>query len=181
MSYDPKVLKAVIKEGGKRGVEIEGAAALGGLNYFCTKVDEPNGDVELLIKSVEAMNAEVDESAEERRGGSGEIGKMILSCNEKKLALVTYVPESRKEECSAEAWLKAILDEYEGSVVKVAGTIAAGEILADGDKGRFPLKIRDEAIPKGIAYLRERGLFPVDDESDDDSVDYFGEHNVFNE
>merc|ERR1719442_210259 len=33
-------LKA-LKEGGKRGVEIEGAADMGGLQFFCTSVDEP--------------------------------------------------------------------------------------------------------------------------------------------
>merc|ERR1712194_98264 len=30
-----KKLKKVIKEGGKRGVEIEGAADMGGLQFFC--------------------------------------------------------------------------------------------------------------------------------------------------
>ena len=32
-------LKKVIKEGGKRGVEIEGAADMGGLQFFCTSMD----------------------------------------------------------------------------------------------------------------------------------------------
>merc|ERR1719276_585437 len=36
-----KTLKKVIKEGGKRGVEIEGAADMGGLQFFCCSVDEP--------------------------------------------------------------------------------------------------------------------------------------------
>lgn len=31
----------MIKEGGKRGVEIEGAADMGGLMFFCTSVDQP--------------------------------------------------------------------------------------------------------------------------------------------
>merc|ERR1719162_2044196 len=35
--------KKVSKEGGKRGVEIEGAADMGGLQFFCTSVDEPAG------------------------------------------------------------------------------------------------------------------------------------------
>merc|ERR1712159_512157 len=43
-----KQLKKVIKEGGKRGVEIEGAADMGGLCYFCTSMDEPSGDLEFL-------------------------------------------------------------------------------------------------------------------------------------
>merc|ERR1712194_403349 len=53
---DPaKKLKKVLKEGGKRGVEIEGAADMGGLQFFCTSVDEPEGDVALLLESVKAM------------------------------------------------------------------------------------------------------------------------------
>merc|ERR1711957_370519 len=48
---DPaKKLKKVLKEGGKRGVEIEGAADMGGLQFFCTSVDEPEGDCDLLLK-----------------------------------------------------------------------------------------------------------------------------------
>lgn len=97
MSFDEKKLKKVIKEGGKRGVEIEGAASMGGLQFFCTKVDEPEGDLELLVKCVEAMNAECDPAEEERKGGSGEIGKMIFSCDDVNLVIVSYVPESKTD------------------------------------------------------------------------------------
>merc|ERR1712190_695671 len=48
-------VKKVIKEGGKRGVEIDGAADMGGLQFFCTSVDEPEGDMELLGKCMDAM------------------------------------------------------------------------------------------------------------------------------
>merc|ERR1711972_430277 len=73
---DPaKKLKKVIKEGGKRGVEIEGAADMGGLQFFCTSVDEPEGSTDLLKESVAAMNAKSDPTEEERKGGSGHIGK----------------------------------------------------------------------------------------------------------
>merc|ERR1712127_519391 len=54
---DPaKKLKRVLKEGGKRGVEIEGAADMGGLQFFSTSVDEPEGDLDLLVESMNAMN-----------------------------------------------------------------------------------------------------------------------------
>merc|ERR1712190_549918 len=72
-------LKKVIKEGGKRGVEIEGAADMGGLQFFCTSMDLPDGDLDLLVQSMNAMNAESDPTQEERKGGSGHIGKMIFS------------------------------------------------------------------------------------------------------
>merc|ERR1712232_1290723 len=64
-----KKMKKIIKEGGKRGVEIEGAADMGGLQFFCTNMDTPEGDLELLEECVKAMNAKSDPTEEERKGG----------------------------------------------------------------------------------------------------------------
>ena len=47
----------IIKEGGKKGVEIEGASDMGGLDFFCTTMELPDGDAELLLMSMDAMNA----------------------------------------------------------------------------------------------------------------------------
>merc|ERR1712232_1047958 len=58
-------LKKVKKEGGKRGVEIEGAADMGGLQFFCTSVDVPEGDIDLLVESMKAMNEKSDPTEEE--------------------------------------------------------------------------------------------------------------------
>ncbi|KAL7753642.1 hypothetical protein RI367_000573 [Sorochytrium milnesiophthora] len=168
---DQKKLKAVIKEGGKRGVEIDGAATMGGLQFFCTKVDEPEGDSQLLVKSVEAMNAEVDEAEEERKGGSGDIGKMIFSCNDKTLAIAAYVPANKQDKIDAKTWLEHILGQYEGKFVSGDKTLAVGEVYSDPDNGKFTLKIRDEALTKSIQFLREKELFPpADDDSDDDML-----------
>ncbi|KAI9223525.1 hypothetical protein BC828DRAFT_403071 [Blastocladiella britannica] len=179
MSFDEKTLKKVVKEGGKRGVEIDGAATMGGLQYFCTKVDEPNGNWELLVKSVEAMNAEVDEAEEERKGGSGAIGKMVFSCDESTLAVVAYVPADKTADLDASEWLKNVLDQYEGKFIKGDKGLAVGQIVSNPDQGKFVLKIRDEALPKAIAFLRAKGLFPeADSDSDSDFVmgdDYFDE------
>ena len=75
-----KLRKKVIKEGGKKGVEIEGASDMGGLEFFCTTIESPDGDVELLLLAMTAMNAPADpDNAEERKGCSGHVGKMIFS------------------------------------------------------------------------------------------------------
>merc|ERR1740123_2782608 len=79
-------LKKVIKEGGKRGVEIEGAADMGGLQFFCTAVQEPEGDLELTVESMKAMNAKSDPTEEERKGGSGHVGKMLFCAGADQLA-----------------------------------------------------------------------------------------------
>merc|ERR1719264_2121665 len=167
---DPaKKLKKVIKEGGKRGVEIEGAADMGGLQFFCTSVDEPEGDVELLKESVTAMNAKSDPSEEERKGGSGHIGKMVFSAGAEQLAIVAYVPEAKQGELSCEEWLRAVLKNYpSGKVIKGGAAISTGAIPTDADKGIFPLKIREGLILEANNFLRSKGLFPDDDGDDDD-------------
>merc|ERR1712036_204728 len=107
---DPSLLKKVVKEGGKRGVEIEGAADMGGLQFFCTSVDTPEGDLDMLQECLKAMNAKSDPTEEERKGGSGHIGKMIFSAGTNQLAVCAYVPEEKLKDLSCEEWLKKVLD-----------------------------------------------------------------------
>jgi len=168
-----KKLKKVVKEGGKRGVEIEGAADMGGLQFFCTAVDEPAGDIDMLVESMKAMNAKSNPEDEERKGGSGAIGKMISSMDDDNFCLVAYVPEAKLGEIKAGEWLKEVLtllgvgELREGS----NDVYAVSHIPKDSEKGVFPMKLRDGAISHGIACLRKRGLFPEDkDDSDDDFV-----------
>jgi len=165
-----KLLKKVLKEGGKRGVEIEGAADMGGLQFFCTAVDECNGDLELLELSLGAMNAEKIEGDEERRGCSGHVGKTIFSCGTEQLGVIAYVPEEKKGELSCEEWLKNTLNLFQGEIVKSSATVCTGIVKANGDKNIFPLKIREPMILEANNFLRKKGLFPEDKDSDDDEM-----------
>merc|ERR1719498_422982 len=113
-----KKLKTVIKEGGKRGVEIEGAADMGGLQFFCTSVDTPEGDLDMLQECMKAMNAKSDPTEEERKGGSGHIGKMIFSAGTDQLAVVAYVPEAKQGELSCKEWLEKVLSSQAGVFVE---------------------------------------------------------------
>jgi len=166
--------KKVSKEGGKRGVEIEGAADMGGLQFFCTSVDEPAGDVDWLYESLRAMNAKSDPSEEERKGGSGHVGKMLLSINETETcAMVSYVPKKFHGQIKADSWLKDVL----GLMGAPASSFVAGNantakalIKTDSDKGLFPLKLKDSGISLSIDYLKKRGLFPDKDDEDDDEM-----------
>jgi len=158
----------VIKEGGKRGVEIEGAADMGGLQFFCTSVDEPAGDLDLLVKSMEAMNEKSDPTEEERKGGSGHIGKMIFSAGVEGLAVVAYVPKDKQKECSAEDWITKVLSSQGGKVVAKSKELSTGMVATNADKGVFPLKIREPMILEANNFLRAKGLFPEDKDSDDD-------------
>merc|ERR1719345_402618 len=136
---DPvKKKKAVLKEGAKRGVEIEGAADMGGLQFFCTKVDEPEGDVDLLVLSVNAMNEKSDPTEEERKGGSGNIGKMVFSAGVEQLAIVAYLPEAKQSEMVCEEWLQKVVSLYPGGKVLSA---------AKDYCGGYPDELRQEHLP----------------------------------
>lgn len=161
-------LKKVIKEGGKRGVEIEGAADMGGLQFFCTSVDTPEGDVEMLVESMNAMNAKSDPTEEERKGGSGHIGKMIFSCGAHQLAIAAYVPADKQKELSCAEWLEVVVKSQGGKLVTKGKDVSTGVVCADADKGIFPLKIREPMILEANNFLRKKGLFPEDNDDDDD-------------
>merc|ERR1712194_214932 len=180
LTWSEKKAKAVLKEGGKRGVEIEGAADMGGLQFFCTMMtDVTEGKVEYLVESMKAMNAISDPTEEERKGGAGKLGKMIFSFTEDCLACVAYVPKDKAEECPAKEWLQdtvsniaslavaeqVVTYEDQGISSKNWASIA---IKVDGEKGLYPIKMRDPAITVALTYLRKKGLFPTDDDEDDD-------------
>jgi len=169
---DPKkVLAKCIKEGGKRGVEIEGAADMGGLQFFCTSVDVPDGDLALLKICVEAMNEKSDPTEEERKGGSGNIGKMVFSAGTHQLALCAYVPESKQPELVCKEWLEKVVSLWDGGkVTEVNPDYCMGMIPANGEKNIFPLKIRESLILEANNFLRKKGLFPEDNGSDSDEM-----------
>jgi len=145
---------------------------MGGLQFFCTAVEEPEGDVDLVCESVDAMNAEIDPNEEERKGGAGHIGKMVFSAGAEQLAIVAYVPEAKQKELSCEEWLRSVLKNYPaGKLIKGGKAISTGAIPTDADKGIFPLKIREGLILEANNFLRAKGLFPEDNgDSDDDFV-----------
>lgn len=172
-----KKMKKIIKEGGKRGVEIEGAADMGGLQFFCTTMQEPNGDVDMLYESLRAMNAKSDPSEEERKGGSGRVGKMLVSPDQdnKKLALVAYCPPAKQGALTADQWMKDMVAALGGGEILFSdATTAKCEIQNDADKGLFVLKLKDAAISESINYLKGKGLFP-DNKDDEDSDFVFGD------
>ena len=58
---------------------------MGGLDFFCTTMELPDGDTDLLLMSMDAMNADPDPDAEDRKGCSGHVGKMIYSAGVKQV------------------------------------------------------------------------------------------------
>jgi hypothetical protein len=170
-----KKMAKVKKEGGKRGVEIEGAADMGGLQFFCTAVLEPGSDVDMLVECMKAMNAKPDpNNEEERKGGSGHVGKLLFTQSDKAVAIMTYVPKAKQGQIKANEWLSHVVKQMGAADVKIeersTATNATVAIECNADKGLFAIKMKDAAIQEGINYLKERGLFPDKDDDEEDEM-----------
>merc|ERR1719409_2170104 len=66
---------------------------MGGLQFFITSVLEPEADLDMLVETMRAMNATSDPTEEERKGGSGRVGKTIFCVTDDKINIVAYVPD----------------------------------------------------------------------------------------
>lgn len=170
-----KALKVVIKEGGKKGVEIAGAADMGGLDFFCSNMKESKGQPELLVASMHAMNKEIDPNEEEQKGGSGHVGKMIFSASEEgddaQCCAVAYVPVDKQDKLNAKEWMLDMLSSFKptGTLVGDATVgFAVGLIKHSPSDGRYLLKDQDAMLPAGREYLKKRDLIPEDKDEEDD-------------
>merc|ERR1719476_1166522 len=95
---------------------------------------------------------------------------MIFSAGAEQLAVVAYVPEDKQGELSCEEWLAQVLSLFSGTVETKGKDVSSGFVKADGDKNVFPLKIREPMILEANNFLRKKGLFPEDNDDDDDYV-----------
>ncbi|GLI71765.1 hypothetical protein VaNZ11_017086 [Volvox africanus] len=166
--------KAAKKEGGKKGVDLSGMSDLGGVKFFNVTLENTNGDLELVSIALEGMNAPVDEAAEERKGGAGHLGKMLLSAGDKTLAFLCNIPKELAESyphVQATKWIDKLIEAAGGKVVTREESEEVIKVLVEGDPSNnlYPLKMRDAASNAGCAFLRENGLLP-DDDSDDDYI-----------
>ena len=181
--FGKKKIAAAYKEGGKKGVEIEGAGDLSGLEFFCTRSMQSGGELELLEVVMEGMNAEPEPGteSEERKGCSGHIGKVIIGESEEKkqVCLVCYISEDNAK-VSAKDWIQGVLDTELGG--GMCGEIQPGATdlyctaicKEDPEKGYYFLKMKDTALTAAITWIKDKGLFP-DEDSDDDDENYSGD------
>jgi len=153
---------------------------MGGLDFFCTTIESPDGDAELLQLAMDSMNAEPDPEAEDRKGCSGHVGKMIFSAGTQQLAMVGYVPDVEHNKSAGNVdvavWMETVCAAVGGTVtVPVAaakspkgGKLITATVAANPDAGKFPIKDKDSAMAAAFAFLREKGAFPEDDGDEDD-------------
>jgi len=173
--FTDKQKAAAVKEGGKKGIEVGGAADMGGLDFFCSVMEKSFGSMDLLKSAMEAMNQEADPNAEEMRGGSGHIGKLILCSDNDNLQLLTYVPKEKLEKVTATVWMTEVLKMLGvKSVATGTDTLSQATVPKDSENNKFPVKMRDEAIAFGIQFLKANDCWNVPD-TDSDDENFAGE------
>jgi len=180
---------------------------MGGLDFFCTTMELPEGNLEFLELSMLAMNAEPDPEAEDRKGCSGHIGKMIFSAGVEQLAMVAYVPDNDYNKSASKvdvtAWMEEVAAKVGGVSVtkkafattsmiphkqtgaletgtkgKVTGKVIVACAKSDPEKGKFALKDKDLAMQAAFTYLRSKGAFPEDDGDDSDDMIFGDDDNL---
>merc|ERR1719506_583092 len=147
-------MKKVVKEGGKRGVERDSAAILGGLQFHCTAVEEPEGDVEMLLECLTAMNAKADTMQEDH------IGKMLFSVGRSQIAVAAYVPPAKQGQLTSMDWLQVVLNKFDGHIFSSAPDVSAGVVKPPAEKDK--LRVQAAAIREANIFLRQKGLLPDD-------------------
>lgn len=162
-----KANKAALKEGGKKGQDLCGMSTFG-VHHFMPAMDIPNGNWDLLELCMQGMNKEVDPDADDRKGGAGDLGKILFSAGPDKLLMYCHLPKEVNEKCSMKEWMDAIMKPVDGKVIEESEFFMKAEAAGNPDDGKFPLKMRDEAIGAGFLFLRQKGLILEDDDSDDD-------------
>jgi len=144
----------VAKEGSRCGKEIAVNAKACGMQFFCTAVAEPQGDLELLEQSMAAMNAECPN-----------IGKMLLSDGPHQLTVLACIPEALRDVLSYEDWLKAVKQATGGTVIE--STAISGKMVVPASASAFPIKLKEPGITAAINFLKEKSLFPDEEDSDE--------------
>ena len=143
-----------------------------------------------LEMSMVAMNAQPDPEAEDRKGCSGHVGKMIFSASAEQLAIVAYVPgkehnkSAEKVDCGT--WVGEVIKAIGGELVKPVGpadspnggVFATAVCKSDPSNGKFAIKDKDTAMAAAFAFLRANGAFPEDDGDDSDEMVFGDDDNL---
>lgn len=168
---EEKLLKAAIKEGGKKGQDICGLNEMGGVKCFHICTDNSFGRWDLLKATMAGFNKIIDPEEEERKGGASGLSKCLFSACDEKLLIYIHFPEDNIKELGTnkEDWAAAVLvgQGKDAKITKVDGDYLELECPADPDNNLYPLKMRDASISLGFDFLRKLKLV-VDADSDDD-------------
>lgn len=135
-------------EGVKVGAEMATAHAEGGVEFVCTSVDAPMGEIQFILVALAAMNRAAGDD-HTPGGGSAHVAKMVFSAGQDQLALVAYVPEQTTLQVDAASWAQAVLTEIGGKVMcskpqpaqsPAGGQVVCAAVRADAEEEHVPAK-----------------------------------------
>merc|ERR1711991_680415 len=101
--------KAALKEGGKKAQDLCGMHDMGGQNFFCCVLEQCKGNLELVKIAMEGMNKDVEEGADDRKGGGKGLGKLLLSADVNNLVLLVHVPEEAQDKLKPQEWMDHVI------------------------------------------------------------------------
>ncbi len=103
------------------------------------------------IQQQQGMNAEVDEASEERKGGAGNLAKMLLSAGKDTLLILVHVPAALAAEkgLNAKEWAEVVLKPVDGSIVSEEGDVVVAEVKGDPEKV--------QCCSREVYYRQQRG------------------------
>lgn len=163
-----KQLKLAEKEGAKKGQDLSGLEDMGGVHFFHVALENCDGHWELVEAAMNGANTPVDPNGEDRKGGAENIAKAFLSASVDRLCIYLHVPEQLAGVVNLQDWFSVLVNGAKATVL-VPPTGAFGFAKAELLRGDnvFPLKVRDEIIGQGFAYLLSKGVIPECEDDDE--------------
>jgi hypothetical protein len=166
-----KAMKKAIKEGGKKGQDLQGMHEMGGMKYFTVAMESCEGSWELLEAAMGGANKEVDPEGDDRKGGAGNLGKCFLSCDESKhCAMYFHMKKELQGDLSLKEWATVMISspDVKGEILEETDEYIKAIAYQSTEHQLFPLKQRDAAINCSFAMLKEKKLVMEDDEEEQD-------------
>lgn len=154
------------KEGGKKGQDIAGMASFG-VSFFAVTIESAEGRMDLLEECMIGMNAEVDPEAEDRKGGAGDLGKILFNASDTTMCVYCHSPVETMERATVAEWMAGVIEATGATITFQDEHFIKAELAANPEKGVFTLKLRDEGINAAFTFLRSRSLVIEDDEEEE--------------
>ncbi len=145
-----------------------------GMPFFCTILEETQGDETIIKEAVEVINKVVKKPDGTIVRDLTNVGKLLVSANEEQMVLVTHVPtnDDSNMKLTAWDWMDLILHEHGAGCGRMSSdsdpTVAIGIIPNNPSKNVYVFKLKDEIISKELDFLRGQGVLPRREEEDND-------------
>merc|ERR1712066_875755 len=90
---------------------------------------------------------------------------MLFSDGPDQLAVIASIPDVLANALNCEDWLQGVSRAIGGMVVQSTGI--SGMLVVRAGADTYPIKLKEPGITAAIRILKERGLFPDEDDDDD--------------